>query len=273
MQTLTQLSVLVPVRNGAKFIKPCLKSILTWLPKQSEVIVVNDASTDETGQLVDSFTDSRIVHLRLEESKGIAQALNFGLYHSKGLFIARMDADDICLPWRFALQLQKLRANSALDFVFTTAIVFGQPIKPYPFLPQLPLPLNDGQFKLALLEWNPAVHPTMMARKEALLSLDGYRDVPAEDLDLWIRAALEGYTFQRVCFPSIFLRLHESQITRQDSWKIAIASNREIGALRNALREKLGVEKTARGLGFLSPLFSLEKNGLPRFLAPWKSRE
>lgn len=273
MQTTTQLSVLVPVRNGAKFIKACLHSILNGLPKHSEVVVVNDASTDDTGQLVDSFTDSRIVQLRLEESKGIAHALNFGLYHSKGQFVARMDADDICLPWRFPLQLRKLNDNSALDFVFTTAIVFGEPLKPYPFLPQLPLSLNDSQFKLALLDWNPAVHPTMMARKETLLALDGYRDVPAEDLDLWIRAALEGYRFHRICFPSIFLRLHERQITRQASWRTAIASNREIGALRYALREKLGAEKTMRGLGLLSPMFSLEKNGLPRFLAPWKYRK
>jgi hypothetical protein len=103
----------------------------------------------------------------------VFEALNKLLSESRGTFIGRMDADDICLPGRFHAQLRFLKRDK-LDFVFSNAMLFGKGVKPFGFIPQPPIKLKHEESGLYLVFSNPFVHPTMLARRSALESLSGY---------------------------------------------------------------------------------------------------
>ncbi len=228
------VSVVMPARNAGKFVRLAVLSTLLALPKSSELIVVNDGSTDNTLSIISSIRDRRLRILN-GPGKGLVSALNLGLAASTGLYVARMDADDICFPWRFAAQLRKMTSNSDLDFLFSTAVAFGKPLRPLYVVPQLPWGLNPLSFQ-RILKWrNPAVHPTMFARATALRSLGGYHDCPAEDEELWLRASLHQHKLARIGIPCIALRLHPGQATRQVKWKTALENDSQVPLLRSQL--------------------------------------
>lgn len=269
--TALQLSVLMPVRDGSKYLHSSILTTLIAMPSSSELLVIDDGSCDNSVEIALDFDDPRVKVVLNPGPHGLSNALNLGLSLARGKYVARMDSDDICLPWRFTVQLRALN-RSDVDFVFATAVAFGRPLKPYWLLPQLPLRLTDSQFKLGLCRFNPAVHPTMAARRNVLKSLGGYRHFPAEDLDLWLRAALAGCRFSRLAIPCVGLRLHERQLSRSQAWLGAVGEQFEL----NALREQLWRDPSVRNLKprpLLKYLLNLESSGLPRFAAPWKRRK
>ena len=229
-----EISVVMPARNAGKFVRLAVRSTLLALPESSELIVVNDGSTDNTLSIISSIRDRRL-RIITGPSKGLVSALNLGLSASTGTYVARMDADDICLPWRFAAQVRKMTSNSEVDFLFSTAIAFGKPLRPFYMVPQLPWGLNPLMFQRILTRRNPAVHPTMIARATALKSLGGYHDCPAEDEELWLRASLNHHKLARIGIPGIALRLHSGQTTRQVKWQTSLKNDSQVPLLRSQL--------------------------------------
>lgn len=100
-----RLSVLMPVYNSAATLPAAVKSTLRALPEDSELVILDDGSTDRTLALAQGFTDQR-VRVLSQSNAGVAAALNALLSASDSEFIARMDADDIVLPGRFGRQLR-----------------------------------------------------------------------------------------------------------------------------------------------------------------------
>ena len=92
-----KVSVILPVYNGAKYIKKTVESVLEQTFTDFEFIVINDASTDETSTLIKSFIDSRIRYYENEHNQKLIKVLNFAIQISTGDYIARVDADDILL--------------------------------------------------------------------------------------------------------------------------------------------------------------------------------
>jgi glycosyltransferase involved in cell wall biosynthesis len=268
------LSVVMPARNAQDFIRAAVKSTLLAMPSESELIVINDGSTDGTLKILHGFHDSRIRVIEKNFGGGLAATLNLGLENSRSPLIARMDADDICLPWRFRRQLAIFGHPTAPDFLFSTALVFGPKISPYPLIPQLPIGLNDHEFKEFLTFGNPGVHPTMLAKKSSLEELAGYSNTVAEDLHLWLRAALSGYAFRRLAIPGIALRVHSGQTTRQKGWVAASELDGQVALLRSKLLAAgVGVPRNNSAGKLKNRLTELERNGLPKLIAPWKSRQ
>ena len=112
-----ELSVILPVYNAQNYIREAIDSILSQTYKDFELIVINDGSTDESVKIIQSYTDKRIVFVNNTQNVGLIKTLNIGLKLAKGKFIARMDADDIALPERFQLQLNKFESNKNLIVV------------------------------------------------------------------------------------------------------------------------------------------------------------
>lgn len=208
------LSVIMPARNAAATIQRAVDTTLRALPPQSELLVLNDGSSDETAALLKRVRDSRLILLSSPSASGVSASLNTLLAHARGTYIARMDADDVTLPGRFNSQLRRLRRG--VDITFGGVLHFGQGLR-YPY-PSPPLAISPAAFPIALLIANPVAHSTMAARRSTIVDLRGYRQCAAEDYDLWLRSAESGLRLFRSRRPITGLRRHTGQVTARPDW-------------------------------------------------------
>jgi glycosyltransferase involved in cell wall biosynthesis len=95
------ISVIMPVYNAELFITEAIQSVLNQTFSDFEFLIYNDGSTDKTHEIIISFKDERIIYKKLETNGGYLNLLNDGLIAAKGKYIARMDADDNSMPYRF----------------------------------------------------------------------------------------------------------------------------------------------------------------------------
>lgn len=114
------LSVVMPVYNAEKFVGEAIESILRQTFTDFEFIIVDDGSTDQTPEIVRSFTDERIVIEQLKSNQGVIKAFEHGIYKARGTWIARMDADDVSFPERFSVQLNFLNHHKDVVLIGTT---------------------------------------------------------------------------------------------------------------------------------------------------------
>jgi glycosyltransferase involved in cell wall biosynthesis len=207
------LSVVLPVYNAECWIASALSSTVHAAKQlDAEIIVVDDGSTDASVRLIDAQAaksrDVRIRLVRQPANQGIVQALNRGLDTASGRFIARMDADDICMPERFQGQLAFLE-RTGVDICGSWFVEFGQG------LPRISRwPHGEAAVKTSLLFQNTICHPTVVARREVFEKYR-YRNEYrlAEDYDLFARASAE---FRLANVPQALLRYrrHPQQATQ-----------------------------------------------------------
>lgn len=213
------LSVILPARNAQDTVAQAVSSTLRALPADAELLVLDDGSTDNTaeaalkGGSVKGQTDPRLRVETCDTPGGIATALNWLLEHTDSEVVARMDADDICLPGRFRLSNRALEAGD--DMVFSQVINFtGRKVRP-----AAPVGIPPTAFNVHLLLTNPASHPAMMAKRSCIEEAGNYREVPAEDYDLWMRVALNGAKLRRLASWGLLYRQHPNQITASAEWR------------------------------------------------------
>lgn len=108
------VSVVMAVYNGENFIQEAINSILSQSYNHYELIIINDASTDNTSKILDEITDPRVKITHLSSNHGAAQALNIGIEHANGEWIAIHDADDISVPNRLETQIAHLSKRPEL---------------------------------------------------------------------------------------------------------------------------------------------------------------
>lgn len=209
------MSVILPVYNGAPYILGAISTTLRALPRDAEVLVIDDGSTDGSVDLVKSVDDRRV---RLEvnpENIGLARTLNRGLDLTDSEFVARMDADDECLAWRFRLQLSQMRASGASG-VFSTALRMnarGRSVSmSNPFIPQRALAQS-------LLLGNDLFHPSAFLRRAPLQEVRGYAEVRAEDYELWLKLLSRGHDLRVYPIPTIRYRSHDAQTSSNAEWR------------------------------------------------------
>lgn len=181
------IDVVLPAYNAERYVELAVRSVLTQTFTDFRLFVVDDGSTDGTNAIVRRLaeTDNRIILLEKSNS-GIVDTLNLGLAHCTAEFIARMDADDICYPNRFAEQLAYLTANP------DCAVVGGNVIKIDSAGNFYDRTFGGGDFHP---NWEeiPAreayiIHPFLMARRSAFDAVGGYRYYfNCEDSDLYWR--------------------------------------------------------------------------------------
>lgn len=208
-----QLSVLMPAYNAEETVRHAVVSTLAALPRGSGLLVYDDASTDRTPNILQDLanSDPRLRWHRAERNGGVGVALGWLVDNAESPWIARMDADDVCLPWRFqpAWSVAKLLA---VDFCFTGALNVDERLRP--LRPTVPWPLGVAAAKYDLVVDNSLFHGGVIARRAALEELGGYRDVEAEDYDLWMRAVAAGFRLLRVPWQGYLYRTHQTQVTQ-----------------------------------------------------------
>lgn len=205
------ISVIFSVYNGALYLKEAIDSILNQAFTDFEFIIVDDGSIDETPNILDEFTDRRIVRLKNEKNLGLVQSLNKGLNLAKGEFIARMDADDISLPERFAKQIAYFKQHPKTDILGTAISQVDKRDRPISIL--VP-PIHHELILWQMFFGCPIFHPTVMMKRK-VLSAAGYYDVNfthVEDIELWSRFLLKGVKFANLSEVLYIRRLHSRSI-------------------------------------------------------------
>ena len=190
------VTVLMGVHNGEPYLEGALQSVLDQEFADFEVLIVDDASSDGTAAILKSAgdRDSRIRVLRNDANLGLTASLNKGLRHAHGRYIARMDADDLCLPQRLLRQVAAL--NGAPDLIAVACgheLVDGEGRT----LSRVLGGLDDWQIRWLSGFNPPAPHPTYLFRRvwpdgTPVLYDEDYRT--AQDFELWSRFLRQGRT-------------------------------------------------------------------------------
>lgn len=212
MNAAPAVSVLMGVRNGLPYLREAIDSVLAQTFTDLELIVVEDASTDATPELLGEIGDPRLVVLRNDENLGLTRSLNRALRSARGTYVARQDADDRSLPQRIERQFDYLERHPEIGLCGTWArFVDG-----HGRVTALGLPPSDPD-RLAgeLRRSNEIVHGTIVARRELMQALHGYREGfrYAQDYDLYLRALDQRWKLAVVPEVLYDLRFHDAAIT------------------------------------------------------------
>jgi len=186
-----RLSVVLPVHDAAEHVHGALTSVLGQTFGDFELIVVDDQSTDGSLEIVRELAaqDPRINVVVLDERLGVAGALNAGIARATAPLIARMDADDIARPGRFALQVAEMERDATLGLLGGQIEIIGRDGKTEEMVPWV-LPLTHDETAWRLLHGTPVCHPTVVMRTRVVRQLGGYDpNFPNEDMELWTRMA------------------------------------------------------------------------------------
>lgn len=263
------ISVVMPAFNAQAHLAEAMQSVLGQTYEHFELLLIDDGSSDATLQIARSFDDPRIRIVENEKNLGLVNTLNKALGLCKGAYIARMDADDICVPERFALQLDYLERHQDVGVVGGAIRFFDNIPTPYTF--QFPTAHDD--IRVALMFYCPLAHPALMFRRsvydEGHLAYTG--EYPhAEDYWLWSRLTRE---VRSANLPDLVLhyRLHKKQVSTSESNHQYLASR----AVRNWMFEQVGVAPSQQESDLHESLI-LERYGAnPEYLnstARWFSR-
>lgn len=208
VKTIPKITVLMPVYNCELYIQEAVDSILNQTFSNFEFLIIDDASTDKTVEIIQEYNDSRIQLIIKPQNTGLSNSLNYGLSIARGEYIARMDGDDISLPERFAKQVAFLEDNPDVVVCGTIFSIIGSNTV-------ITVPENNDAIKLAMLKKCCIGHPTVMMRKNILDKYSITYDVlkePAEDYDLWSRLLFKG-KFHNLQEVLLKYRVHDAQVS------------------------------------------------------------
>ena len=225
------VAVLLPVYNAGKFLRECLDSILAQTFADFELIVCDDASTDDSAAILAEYAarDPRVKVLRNEKNLGIARTRNRLLeaVSPECKYIAIMDSDDVCFPDRLERQLAFLEAHpevggvgSALEIIDENSQTTG--FREYPTSPdeiRKVMPIN-----------NVIAQPTMMLRRAVVLDIGFYDPecVCCSDYEYWLRV-LEKYDFANLPEPVLCYRMSSTQL-KQSKLKLSLRTTLKLQA-------------------------------------------
>jgi glycosyltransferase involved in cell wall biosynthesis len=209
-----EVSIILPVYNGAPHLAKAIDSILTQSFADFELIIVNDGSVDGSEQIISASKDPRIVYIANEVNSGLIFTLNRGIDRATGKYIARMDADDICLKDRLAVQKKWLDENAGTSMVACTVQFIDENDMVTGNWPTDLDTVSAASIRKKLPHQNCIAHPTVMIRSEILKA---YRykayQKNIEDYDLWLRLEADGKKIEKVSQALLLYRVHAQSVT------------------------------------------------------------
>lgn len=211
------VSVIMSVYNAEKYVGEAIESILNQTFTDFEFLIFNDGSKDRSAEIVLQYADkdSRIVFYNYTENTGYLKHLNEGIDKAKGKYIARMDADDISLPQRFAKQVEFMESHGDIGVCGTWFTIFEDTTTNT--ITIIKQAQQDSDIKIALFYSCPFGHPTVIART-VLLQQNKYdaNFYPAEDYELWARL-VPLTKFYNIPESLLLYRRHETNISKNKS--------------------------------------------------------
>lgn len=235
-----KITAIMTARNAGRTIGLAVSSTLLAMARHDELLVFLDASEDSSLEKLRSIRDSRLfVFENSGPPVGAAAGRNKLIGRATGNLVAIIDADDICLPWRFRVAREQMGKN---DAIFSTAIILREFRRGWLALPQLFRSIPAGLVALELLHRNPFVHSSFVVRTQVIRDVGGYQDGSLlEDLDLYLRLVIAGKSLRRLSLPSVVYRQHQGQISRSAEVTAAERRSDRIDELRKELATTLGL--------------------------------
>ena len=213
MNTEPKISLIMSVYNGEDYLSEAIESVLNQTFKEFELIVINDCSTDSTSQILDKYEklDNRVKVHTNEVNLRLPSSLNKAISYAQGKYIARMDADDICLPQRLEKQYHFMEKNPHISLSSCRFMTLKNGV------------VSSGgcggkndtdSIKALLLVTNPILHPGIIAKADVIRELGYDKNFTCtEDMELWTRFIIAGYEVQIMSEYLMIYRLHDKQIT------------------------------------------------------------
>lgn len=231
------VSIIMPVFNGEKYLREAIESVLRQTYRNFEFIIINDCSTDRTEEIILSYSDPRIRYYKNEKNLHVAETLNRCISLAKGDFIARMDADDICMPKRIECQVRYLQKHSDLDGCGTWAIKIDSGGRKTGFLRGY---LNSEMAACSALFTVPFVHPSVMFRSPVIrkelynMNIRG----AGQDLELWSRLSIRGYRFNNIPIHLLKYRIHSENVSSKNNTRIYEITKRALSPSLNSFFDR-----------------------------------
>jgi glycosyltransferase involved in cell wall biosynthesis len=235
MQRMPAISVLMAVRNGARFLDDALASLADQEFRDFEIILVDNGSLDATSSIIKEWAkrEPRLRSFRLERP-GLARSLGFAVSMARAPFLARLDSDDVAMPSRLGVQYALMQERPSLGMLGTFVELIDSEGRR---IGERRLPIADHELKLFLRSGNPFVHSTVMMRRDAYERAGGYRTGLrlCEDFDLWCRMA-EVTELANLDAPLVRYRLHGAGMAFRQAIRVAVVDACIIAAQRARYR-------------------------------------
>ena len=215
------VTVLMTVYNGEDYLSEAIDSILDQSFTDFEFLIIDDASTDRSKEIILSYKDARIKYVYNDINIGQTASLNYGLQLSNGKYIARMDQDDLSHKERLRIQYIYMEENPNISVVGSWAKLInengdkiGTTIHPTELL----------EIKESIALGCPISHSSTFFRKILIINIGGYpRDkVVTMDWGLWIMCIKNGYNLTNIPNSLISLRKHQNNVTLSKQMRIKI---------------------------------------------------
>jgi len=230
--TLPVVTLSLPIYNAERFLAEAVESIKAQTLTDFEVIAVLDGCTDRSEEILRDLVDERFIVEKKERNEGVVAASNFGLFHARGEFFGRTDADDVLDPHKLQKQVAFLNDHPDVDIVgawFDYIDERGKRIrKAYPFA------TTHEDLLCSFRRMNSIGGPVALGRSERLRIIGGYSDqLPyAEDLTLWLKCLAGGYRFANL--PEV---LYHYRLTRE---QLSDRRNAETNRMTNLAYKQYG---------------------------------
>ena len=202
-----KVSVIIPVYNGAKFIKNAIDSVIGQTNQNFEIIVIDDGSIDNTPNILKGYGDK--IKYNTQENKGQASAINKGLKMSEGEYIAYLDSDDMYYPEKLEEQLQYFHNHPDVSLVYSDRYHIDSSAK------NISLVQSRQLDHFLFLQENRLSRSSVMHRRKCLDEVGVFDNCisGSDDWDMWIRMS-EKYKFGYINKPLIKYRIHENNLSQ-----------------------------------------------------------
>lgn len=210
-----KVSIITITYNREAFIRQAIDSVLAQTFKDWEMIIIDDASTDNTERIVKTYIDgeSRIKYFKNKVNLGIAKTRNRGLELARGIYIAPLDSDDTWLDQnKLQKQVEFLDINK--DYCMLGGGIMRIDAESR-HIKKILYPVYDSLIRKIILQFNPFPQSTLLYRKDVALSCGGYSTdyTICDDYDLWLKMGLKG-KFTNIPQVLAGYRVHGGNITK-----------------------------------------------------------
>lgn len=248
------VTVLMSVYNAERYVTQAVESILGQTSNNFELLIIDDASTDATLDVLRHYQDDRIRIMQNERNLGLTISLNKGLRGAKGDYVARIDADDFSMPRRLEIQSEFLDAHPQVGLIGSWFYLVNE-LEGTSRLIKTPVTSRDLKQQM-LYGWD-FQHSTIMFRKEVIDKLGPYNSdyILAQDKELYLRVA-EHYEIATIPIPLVTVRIISSSLSqshrlRQKQFEIRARSEALSRRLSGASHLCVTIETHGRHYAYL----------------------